>query len=286
VLVLYLGLTWGARRLRLRGSTMAPALLPAEAAAADGPELTGRGRLVPAGRLLAVGAGLGLEAAVVLGNGGPSFWLTVGVVALAYSCSLVAFVLVLPRPLRFGFTQTSRIASLNALVASLSVLGVLGVSRVTTVTVASAHSVHQYAWVPGWLGIMAGCALLALVGVGLARARSEADVDNVERRAILFVLGAVALFLALSTLPVGQALGPVSIYEDGQDLAATRLTLLQGYFPWRDVLPVHGLLQDQLSSGVGWLAFANSVWGARAGRTILLLPLAYVFLYLFAATLF
>src|SRR6266566_6763401 len=68
--------------------------------------------------------------------------------------------------------------------------------------------------------------------------------------------------------------------------AATRLTLLQGYFPWRDVLPVHGLLQDQLSSGVGWLAFANSVWGARAGRTILLLPLAYVFLYLFAATLF
>jgi hypothetical protein len=285
VLVLYLALTWAARKLRFRGSDRAPALLPAAGSPHDGSQPAGRGRLVASSRLLAVGAGLGVEAAFVLDRGGAWFWLTVAAVALVYSAAIAGLGLVLPDPLRRGLSPSSRIASLNALVVPLGILGLLWVSSVTTVTVASDHSVHRYPWLPWWLGIVAAGLLLGLVGARLARARSDADVNGIEGRVILLVLGSVVLFLALSTLPAGQALGPISIYEDGQNLAATRLTLLQGYVPWRDVLPEHGLLQDQLASGLGWFAFASSLWGARAGRTIVLIPLAYVFLYLFAAAL-
>ena len=58
--------------------------------------------------------------------------------------------------------------------------------------------------------------------------------------------------------------------------------LLRGYFPWRDVLFMHGVFEDALRSNVGFVMFEHSVWGAAAAGAMLWLPLLCVGYYALA----
>src|SRR5262249_8952384 len=140
----------------------------------------------------------------------------------------------------------------------------------------------RYSWLPIWVAPAATALLLLWVAGRVARAPNDA-IFRAERAVILFVATPVFLFVVMSVLP--SALGPINMYEDGQNLVGAQLTL-QGHVPWRDALPDHGLLQDQLSSIPGFVLFGNSFWGATAGRTLLLTPLTFVFLFIFFAVVF
>ena len=55
-----------------------------------------------------------------------------------------------------------------------------------------------------------------------------------------------------------------------------------GYFPWRDMFLVHGLFPDVLAGSVGQAIFGDSIWGVHAGHIVILIPLFWVCIYLFA----
>ena len=235
-----------------------------------------------AARLLAVGFGFGLELAMGAGWSGAALWACVGVVALGYTV-LVSSLAIATAALRRPPSILGRLSALNSLIAPLAVLGVAFVAGATTVTVQSDSTVHRYAWLPFWAAAAAAAVLAAWIAICIRRAESEARVRNVERRVVLMLTGSVCIFLLLSALP--GPLGPIEMFHEGESLAAARLTRA-GYFPWRDLMSIHGILQDQLSAIPGQLWFEDSRWGSVAGRQLLLGPLSLVFLYLFAALLF
>ena len=56
----------------------------------------------------------------------------------------------------------------------------------------------------------------------------------------------------------------------------------RGYFPWRDVLFVHGLFPDVLTGSLGRAIFGDTIWGIIAVHTVILIPMFWVSTYLFA----
>jgi len=58
--------------------------------------------------------------------------------------------------------------------------------------------------------------------------------------------------------------------------------VVRGYFPWRDFLFTHGLLPDVLTGSLGRAVFGDSVWGDWAIHSVILFPLFWVSVYLFA----
>jgi hypothetical protein len=229
-----------------------------------------------------VGAGFGLEIAMVMGWSGASLWACVGVAAVIYAIAvrtLAGATAVLGRPR----SLLGRVSALNSLIAPLALLGVAFVAAATTVTVQSDGTVHRYPWLPLWTAAAATAGVAGWIAICMLRAQSEARVRHVERRVVLLLTGSVCIFLLVSTLP--GALAPMDMFHEGESLAASRLTRA-GYFPWRDLMSIHGVLQDQLSAIPGQLWFQDSRWGSVAGRQVLLGPLSLVFLYLFVALVF
>ncbi|MDQ6920114.1 MAG: hypothetical protein M3170_00745 [Candidatus Dormibacteraeota bacterium] len=282
--VLFAGLGGVSRRLGLsnRGSQPRPGpeewLEAGPAETSSGP----RALMAAAGRLLLVGAGFGLEIAMVTGWSGAALWACVATAAVGYAfalSSLAAGTGALGRPR----SLLGRVSALNSLIAPLAVLGVALVAAATTVTVQSDGTVHRYAWLPLWAPAAATAGLAAWIAICIRRAGSEAGVRSVERRVVLLLTGSVCIFLLVSALP--GALGPMEMFHEGESLAASRLTRA-GYFPWRDLMSIHGVLQDQLSPIPGQLWFDDSRWGTVAGRQVLLGPLSLVFVYLYVALLF
>ena len=87
------------------------------------------------------------------------------------------------------------------------------------------------------------------------------------------------MFLAMSVLP-----GEITYfqgYDDAQEMAGASL-VARGYFPWRDVLFVHGLFPDVLTGSLGRAIFGDSIWGVFAVHTVILIPMFWVSAYLFA----
>lgn len=274
-LALFLGQTWVGRRLGLIGRPSAAVQVASEV---EAPETNQRVMVVGLTRALAVGASLGLEVAVVAGATGRNFWLTLAVVALAYSAWLLGIA-----RLRARHDLTTEIARANALVAPLAVLGLWAVSASTTVTVASDGSVHHYPWLPWWVAILLFGAAFAWIWTRLSAASGEWAVRAVERRTVLFLTAPVSLFLLLSGLPGDR--GPLDVFHEGEALVAARLTAA-GSFYWRDLLSTHGFLQDVAMALVGLRLFEDSRWGFWAGITVLVTPIAYVSFFGLGAWLF
>ena len=156
----------------------------------------------------------------------------------------------------------------------------LFVSHYTNVTIGSEHRVVSYPWLPVWLVVVVSAALvLWLVRRWRQRTPGRSPAD-VEGSLLLFVVGPVLLYLAVAYLP--GALGTFSGFDDAQGLAAAQLTF-HGYFPWKDLFFIHGLLADVFDDGVGMLVFSNDRWGADAGATVLVAPLTILVLYYFTA---
>ena len=104
-----------------------------------------------------------------------------------------------------------------------------------------------------------------------------------ERRLLLTVAAPVALLLLLAALPGAWA--PMDMFHEGEPLAGARLTE-EGAFPWRDLIFIHGFLNDVLFPQLGFTLFEDSRWGFVAGTVVVLIPLYWVSVYYLCAYLF
>jgi hypothetical protein len=234
-------------------------------------------------RVLAVGSVFGLGATIALGAVGGAFWLTIAAVALAYGgvAAGASFLYIRVAGAHRGLPAT--MSRLNVLAAPLTLAGVVAASASSRVTIASDGSVHRYSGLPSWAVIALTAAVLGWAIYRLSRDNTQPAIRELERRALLFVALPVSLFLLVSGLP--GALPPMDMFHDGESLAAARLTSA-GYFPWRDLMSIHGFFQDCLTPLVGIHLLENTRWGVEAGRALILYPLSYVFLVVFIAWLF
>ena len=233
------------------------------------------------GRSLFVGAVIGLEVAFILQV---SRWFWLVVVACATGYTVVIFLgsaaRLIPSPVG---TAGGRRAVANAVSVRFTFLLLYWVSASARVSVVADGSVRHHPWMPLWLAAGAGMALLGFTLRAIVRARSDDELRRIERRAVVLVAGSAGVFLLIAGLP-----GPVAgldFFHDGESLAAADL-ILHGAFPWRDVLFVHGLVEDVAHSGLGMWVFRNDIWGALAGQSALLGPVHWVSLYLLNVYLF
>ncbi|MGI8685941.1 MAG: hypothetical protein ACR2MO_12795 [Acidimicrobiales bacterium] len=241
-------------------------------------ERDGRGAL---GRLLFAGAVMGMEVAFIRRTPG-GFWLVVVVFAIAYAAAVVVAAAQGWQRLP-GVTQIARRSALNALIIPTTILLLYAVSDTTRVTVVADSTVHHQPWLPLWLAAIGTAVVVGLVVRAVARAGSDDDLRRLERQVVLLLAGSVGLFLLLARLPT--AVGSIDFFHDGESLAAADL-VGRGDFPWRDIIFLHGVLEDIVKGGLGMWVFGNDVWGGIAGQTVLLAPLYWVGLYLLYVYLF
>jgi len=157
------------------------------------------------------------------------------------------------------------------------------VAAVLSLWFVSAHTIVQTAtgtrswpWLVWWLPVLGVVAIGWWAARQLRGGRAARDV---ELTLLAVVVGAIALFLALSVLP-GQ-ITHFTGFDDAHEMAGASL-VARGYFPWRDVLFMHGLFPDVLTGSLGRAIFGDSIWGVFAVHTVILIPLFLVCAYLFA----
>ncbi len=276
-LLLFLGLTRLAPRIGLavpgpRGSLRPstpgpeePSPLASEPPLSEASET--RRWVVCAARIGFVGAVLGLETGITVDSIRPGF--AAGVAAYALAAVLAAYLL---GRWKRDWSFEARLAAVNSFGALLPVAGLVAVSMHTRVYIDSTASVRHYPWFPFWLALPIVSALAAIVGVALRRANSAAGAIGIERRALLLVAAPVALVLFLQSLP-GES-GTIDFFHGGEQIVGSKL-VLNGWFPWRDVVLTHGIMQDVVYS-FGRGVFGNSFWGHFAGIAMIMKPLYLV----------
>lgn len=283
--LLFLGLTRIGPRVGLpvpppRGSLRLNARAPSSQPLFDGdPPLISvppsKGLAVVVARIAFVGAVLGLEAGIAADH----VWRGVMLGTLTYGLATVAGAWVLGRAGPGDRPLIARLSPINTVGTVLTVVGLFVVSANTEVHVLADGSTDRYPWFPLWLALPVAAALGACITAGLRRH----DAMRVERWALLLVVAPVSLFVLLATLP--GALPGFDSFERGQLLVGARL-VEDGFLPWRDVVLAHGVLQDAVSSSIGFAVFGNTAWSNTAVYGIYLGPLYlvasfFLFSYLF-----
>jgi hypothetical protein len=268
------------------GPVTGPAAGPAAGKSAE-PAVEAAGPV--AGQALAAAARLLLPAmVVVVAAGAASTSRSRGITALgliggvAYLAGVpvlagvIAWLRARPSPPRWAQVRPA-IAAVNGIGGAMaSVWALWFVSQHSVVEVLSDHRAHHWPWLPSWL---AGLGMVVIAAWGAARLRGGRSAAAVEKRLLAVVVGGAAVFLATSRMP--GRLGSFGGFDDAQYLVGGHL-LSQGYFPWRDLMFIHGLWTDALRATVGFAIFGNTRWGGVAGGTVLLGPLCWVIVYLFA----
>jgi hypothetical protein len=158
--------------------------------------------------------------------------------------------------------------------AVAAVLGLWFVSAHTVVQTAT--GTRSWPWLVWWLPV------LGVVTIGwwaTRQLRGGRAARDVELTLLTVVVGAIALFLAVSYLP--EQLTRFQGFDDSLDAAGASV-LARGYFPWRDMLFVHGLYPDVLAGSLGRAIFGDSIWGVHAFDHMIQGPLFLVNTYLFA----
>lgn len=147
----------------------------------------------------------------------------------------------------------------------------------------SAHTVVQTAtgtrswpWLVWWLPVVG---MVAIGWWSARQLRGGRAARDVELTLLTVVVGAIALFLTMSVLP-GQ-ITHFQGFDDAQEMAGASL-FARGYIPWRNMQFVHGLFPDVLTGSLGRAIFGDSIWGVRAIHSVILIPLFWVSVYLFA----
>jgi hypothetical protein len=229
---------------------------------------------------LVVGAGFGIEIAIAAYPRTDSFWLvalgsTAVYVLLAHG---VGWIVTRYRALSLD----DAVSTVIAVSAPFALLGLYVLSRISSVAVITTQSVNHYPWLPLWVAIVATLLLLGLVVRSLSR-RDGGGSARVARSTVLYLSTPLLLMLVLAQLP--PALYAMDMFHDGEGLVAANLTL-NGALPWRDLLSIHGLLDDVLREMIGLVVFENSRWGGLAGQQMLVLPLYWFLNYLLFVRLF
>lgn len=171
---------------------------------------------------------------------------------------------------------------LNAVLAPFGVASLAAAAGVTQLVTLDDGVAHPEPWFPAWLAAAVILVLVALVAVALGRSDTDARRRLIERRSVLFVSVPVLMYLLVASLPGPDApLGNV-LYEIGQPLGGARL-MMHGFFPWRDVMLIHGPLQDGLLDMAGMQVFGTTRWGGTAADAMIWTPLFVIGIYLLAA---
>jgi hypothetical protein len=281
-LLLFLLLTWIARRLGGAASGSRPLITAASAEISDS-EYSLKAYAVQTARLAATGALLGLEVAIGRGSRPAGFWKVEAGAVLIY-CFAVVAIAGAWRRFRPGRSSTlALLAGTNALAAPFTILGMLAASGATQVTVISTGTVQHWPWLPIWLAASLAIIALLTIGTALAQVKSERGTQQLERWVLILILGSVGLYLIVVAIPGGY--GPMDVFHEGEQLVPAQL-MLHGAFPWRDIMSAHGPLQDIYASLTGMLIFERSRWGAGAGFAMVLAPLYVVCLYVLYVYLF
>ena len=230
---------------------------------------------------LAVGLSLGSIWLVRGPTGGPrDLWIAV-VLALIYVVVVSAVAAVVAR--RTGGEAASVLALLDAGLAPLSLLLVEAVSRSVWVAVQSPPAAHRYSPIPTGVTLTVMAVTSVVTWSRLRRARGAAARRRIELQVVLFVAIPALLFAYTAALP--GPLGAIDLFHLGEQTGAANI-VLQGAFPWRDVIFIHGLLQDVLAPLLGFKVFGQTIWGALAGYTFFLMPACWVSYYLLFGYLF
>jgi hypothetical protein len=240
-------------------------------------------RFAAVARIVFVGLVFGFEAAIVFNQSHSRFWLTTVAASLAYLVLATGAGAIFARLKGQAVSLADSVAAINAAVAPLAFLGLVGVSGVTSVRVSADGVVHSYPWFPLWLGVAATVVSGGWIWTRLLLKSSGIDWRGLERKAVLLVTGPILIFLVVARLP--GDLSTLDAFHAGEYLAASRLTAA-GYFPWRDLMSTHGLLEDSLWPLAGAAVLEPSRWGIDASRMLLLAPLTFVFFYLLFVRLF
>jgi len=226
------------------------------------------------GRLAVPGFAVGLAAAVAAeagGQGAVAARMVLGAVAYGGVVAIAALVLERVRP---DQSYLYRLSEANALMTPLSLLSLAVVSATAAVVVTESDTVHHHPFLPWPLAAVGVLVVAGLVGWrGRSAGPGLEDRRAFERDVVALVAGSVIVFLVTARLP--GAVGPMDPFHEGEFLA-TAAILRDGAFPWRDLLFIHGLLQDGLSAMVGFGVFEDSRWGAVAGADVLIFPLCFV----------
>lgn len=82
-------------------------------------------------------------------------------------------------------------------------------------------------------------------------------------------------------LTCGSAVGTGGFDDAFSAVGASFLN--QGLFPWRDFTFIYGLWFDAWRANLSSAIFGDTMWVADAATFVLLIPLCFVMLYLFAA---
>lgn len=234
-------------------------------------------------RVLAVGATFGLGWTLWGARGTDRFWRDLAFASAAYAILPLGFGALLARRRASLHRLLEGSSRLNALLTPFAIVSLYAASAATQVRVTSNGSVHAYPWLPGWLAI-GGATLLATVTLGrLLGARDLEAARRIETQGLLFVVGPIVLFLYTATLPA--PVGGFDAFHAGEFLTGAWL-VGQGAFPWRDIICIHGLLQDVLTSLAGFRLFGDTIWGGMTGFAFLATPLWWLTHYLLFVYLF
>jgi hypothetical protein len=244
---------------------------------------------VPARQLASVlvtGTAFGIGVMLV-GRGGRPFLAGVAVVAVAYAALLFGCAWLLQRRRGIEADRRRTVAVLDALAACFAPSVLLAASSATQVTVASDGAVHRFPW----MGVAPVAVVVGiLVAATLLRIRRAAGAAGrllrIEEQGTLLLVVPVITFLAAARLP-----GPVDAFDTfhaGEFLAGAHL-FLAGAFPWRDLIFIHGILQDVLIPVAGFRWFGETAWGGITGFSMFARPLfwvchAWLYAYLFRRT--
>ncbi len=216
--------------------------------------------LVPALLLTVAAKASGSEAAPRLS------WsdLRVGIAYLA----LVALVSILAKRV----SGTSVRAGVHALTAALAGVIALFLFANGTATFDEAGLRRSWAFLP--LGVAAALAIVLVAAVCWALSRRPAL--DVERSVLTYLVGAVAVFVLVARLPTG--IGYIQGFDDSHAVVGADL-FTRGYFPWSELLVMHGPFEDGLRALLGFALFEHSYWGSAAALAMIWAPVLWIGYY-------
>ena len=241
-----------------------------------------RGGSLP--RLFLVGFVLALGTVAYPSLISSNFLAQVTLLAGVYAAFCVAFASMAPSLLswRRGGSFEMALSRLNSLAVPFTIFAIYGISR-------ASHVVEQggtrtgYNWLPAWLALSLFALAMGWTVRRLKAAENEEDLVKAETSLLLGIVLPVLIYLVTAQIP--PATSWVHFYHDGESLVPASL-IQKGFFPWRDFLFVHGLLQDPFMALLGQKLFQNSIWGAAAGNGAYYMPLYQLAHYALSLHLF
>lgn len=167
------------------------------------------------------------------------------------------------------------LALVHTFAALVGTVGALCYFARHTAVVSTDGKVRYWPWIPIWFALV--CGVVAIAGAAWSLARGTTP-DRLERRVVGVVVGAAAVYLLTAGMS-GSIGGRIQGFDDMQSVTGADL-LGRGYFPWRDFIFIHGLLEDGLRSSLGFALFDHTLWATLAIENVLWFPLGWIGLYL------